>query len=1291
MDVSLPKRGIWCKYSPMMSRTEALKDLLARRIAILDGAMGTNIQRFGLQEEDYRGAKFADRIVYSKDLKNNNDLLVLTRPDVILDIHRRFLSIGKADILETCTFSATTIGQNDFFMPDLPDGVHKDQAYFRKTVDNASLRELVAELNIAAARLARQACDEAENADGLPRWVAGSIGPMPVTASLSPDVNDPGFRAVTFDLLRQAYGDQIKALVEAGVDLLLVETIFDTLNAKAALFAIEEYFDEHPGSRIPVMVSVTLTDRAGRTLSGQTIEAFWNSIRHFKPFSVGINCALGADLMRPFAEELSRIADCFLSIYANAGLPNPLSPTGYDQSPADMGAFMRDYAESGFLNIVGGCCGTTPEHIGAIAEAVAGIVPRPVPVIDRALRLSGYEPYNHSPEKNFLMIGERCNVAGSPRFARLVREGKLDEALTIARQQVENGAAVIDICFDDGLIDGVPTMIKFLNLASSEPDIARVPFVIDSSKWEILEAGLKCLQGKGIVNSISLKEGEDIFREHARLIKRYGAAVVVMGFDEKGQAASYEDRIRIAERAYRILVDEIGFPAEDIIFDPNVLTVATGMPEHNRYALDFFRAVGWITRNLPYSHVSGGVSNVSFSFRGNNVIREAMHAAFLYHAQKQGMDMGIVNAGMLEVYDNIPADRLTLIEDVLLCRDEDATEKLTAYAQQFAGQKQEAKEESVGEWRSGTVEERLEHALLKGITEYIEEDTREALDKLGMPLSVIEGPLMAGMKHVGRLFGEGKMFLPQVVKSARVMKQAVAVLTPFMEEESRDNPDKKTAGKILIATVKGDVHDIGKNICGVVLACNGFEVLDLGVMVPAEKILETAREWGADIIGLSGLITPSLDEMSHVAAEMERAGMDIPVILGGATTSPMHTALKIASRYSGPVFHSLDASQNVPIAVGLMGGDRKKSIADNETRHRTLRERFDNREAKPSVSLETARSRAFRPDWDSYEFPVPSFVGVKSYDSRALAACPCCSSRPEGFSYAEPVSLAELAEFIDWTPFFLAWELGGIWKDEEKRFKCRDEGKAEEAVRLYNDAQAMMKIILEKNMFQARAAVGIFPANAQGDDIAVWADESRTEERAVLYTLRQQLEKKEGLPYYALSDFVATEGKDYVGAFSVAIHGANEWADRLEKENTDPYKAIMVRLLADRFAEAMAEWVHQKMRLMWGIQRQAVPYSVIAKEGMRGIRPAPGYPAQPDHSEKVTIFDLLDAPRLSGAALTESYMMTPVSAVCALVFAHPDSRYFAIRNIGEDQVEDYARRKGKLLDEIKTLLSPWLA
>lgn len=1275
-----------CKKPRMKSRAESLKNLLSQRIAVLDGAMGTNIQRFGLKEEDYRGERFADATAFPKDMKNNNDLLVLTRPDVILDIHRRFLTVGKADILETCTFSATTIGQNDFFMPDLPEGERKGREYFQETVDKESLRSLVRELNTAAARLARQACDEAEAADGRPRWVAGSIGPMPVTASLSPDVNDPGFRAVDFDLLRQSYGDQIGALVEAGVDLLLVETIFDTLNAKAALFAIEEYFDNHPEARLPVMVSVTLTDRAGRTLSGQTIEAFWNSIRHFKPFSVGLNCALGADLMRPFAEELSRVADCYLSIYANAGLPNPLSPTGYDQSPEEMGAMMKDYAESGFLNIVGGCCGTTPEHIGAIADAVAGVAPRQIPVIEPRLRLSGYEAYNHAPDKNFLMIGERCNVAGSPRFARLVREGNLDEALSIARQQVENGAAVIDICFDDGLIEGVPTMVRFLNLASSEPDIAKVPFVIDSSKWEILEAGLKCLQGKGIVNSISLKEGEECFRERARLIRRYGAAVVVMAFDEKGQASTYEDRIRIAERAYNILVNEIGFPAEDIIFDPNVLTVATGMPEHNRYALDFFRAAEWITTHLPQAHVSGGVSNVSFSFRGNNVIREAMHAAFLYHAQKMGMDMGIVNAGMLEVYDNIPADRLELIEDVLLCRREDATERLTAYAEQFAGQKQEAREEVLGEWRALSVEKRLEHALLKGVTDYIEADTLEALNQCGTPLAVIEGPLMEGMKHVGVLFGEGKMFLPQVVKSARVMKQAVAVLTPFMEAQNSE--DRKAAGRILMATVKGDVHDIGKNICGVVLACNGFEVLDLGVMVPAERILESAREWRADIIGLSGLITPSLDEMSHVAAEMERTGMHIPVILGGATTSPMHTALKIASRYSGPVFHSTDASQNVPIAVGLMSSESKSLIDENEKRHIDLREKFENRETKASVSLSEARAHAFRPDWDSYIRPEPAFVGVKSYDSRASVPCSCCK-HPVGAALATPIPLRQLAEFIDWIPFFQAWEMGGIWKEEEKRFISRDENRSAEALKLYADAQAVLKSILQEDRFHARAAVGIFPANAQGDDITLWTDETRSVEKKVLHTLRQQLKKNEGQPYYALADFVAPSGKDYVGAFSVAIHGASEWADALEKQD-DPYTAIMVRLLADRFAEAFAEWVHQEMRLLWGVQSEALPYARLRKESTQGIRPAPGYPAQPDHSEKEIIFDLLKAPRRSGAVLTESYMMNPVSSVCALVFVHPESRYFPIKGIQPDQVLDYAGRKGKSVEEIKKLLAPWI-
>ncbi len=1274
----------------MTSHSETLKGLLSERIAILDGAMGTNIQRFGLTEEDYRGAEFADTARYPKDLKNNNDLLVLTRPDVILDIHRRFLSIGQADIIETCTFSATTIGQNDYFMQDLPLGERKGMEYFRQTVGNEPLRDLICRMNEAAARLALQACEEARLKDGRPRWVAGSIGPLPVTASLSPDVNDSGFRAVDFDLLRQTYGDQISALVESGVDLLLVETIFDTLNAKAALFAIEEYFDSHPERRIPVMVSVTLTDRAGRTLSGQTIEAFWNSIRHFKPFSVGINCALGADLMRPFAEELSSLCDCYVSIYANAGLPNPLSPTGYDQSPEDMGRFMADYARSGFLNIVGGCCGTTPEHIGAIADAVRGISPRRIPVIEKRLRLSGYEPYNHSPEKNFLMIGERCNVAGSPKFARLVREGKLDEALSIARQQVDNGAAVIDICFDDGLIDGVPTMTRFLNLASVEPDIAKVPFVIDSSKWEILEAGLKCLQGKGIVNSISLKEGEASFRERASLIRRYGAAVVVMAFDENGQASNYEDRIRIAERAYRILVDEIGFPVEDIIFDPNVLTVATGMAEHNRYALDFFRAAGWITRNLPHVHVSGGVSNVSFAFRGNNVIREAMHSAFLYHAQKEGMDMGIVNAGMLEVYDNIPADRLELIEDVLLCRREDATERLTEYAQQFAGQKQEAREGAVDQWRLQSVEERLQYALLKGITEYVEADTNEALEKLGRPLSVIEGPLMDGMKQVGALFGDGKMFLPQVVKSARVMKQAVAVLTPHMEAEKLADSAGQSVGRILVATVKGDVHDIGKNICAVVLACNGFEVRDLGVMVPCERILEEARAWGADIIGLSGLITPSLDEMAHIAAEMEREKMTIPVILGGATTSPMHTALKIATQSSGAVFHSHDASRNVPIAVSLMSGQRNEAIEANRAEQARLRDRFEGREKAAVVSLEQARRESFNIDWQAEMLPVPSFTGLKSYDSQALPACPCCGT-PGGAPAPLPLSLEELASFIDWNPFFLAWEMKGIWKYGEGRFKSADPARSEEADKLYRDAQELIREICQGLRLRARAVIGLFPANARQDDIIVWEDESRGTERATLHTLRQQREKEAGLPYYALADFVAPEGMgaDYVGGLSASVHGAEEWAKEREAAG-DPYTAIMIRLLADRFAEALSEWAHQQLRLLWNIQEEPVSWEVIRKEGVRGIRPAPGYPAQPDHTEKGILFDLLNAPRNSGTELTESFMMTPVSSVSALVFAHPDSRYFALKDIQKDQVEDYARRKGMSVAEVEKWLSPWL-
>lgn len=1273
----------------MQTKESLLKTHLKERILILDGAMGTNIQHFGLNEEDYRGERFSQKEQYPQDLKNNNDILVLTCPNVILDIHRRFLTIGQADIIETCTFSATTIGQNDFFMPELPMGQRKEQHYFQETIENAPLRSLIRDINLAATALAKQACAEATTQDGKPRWVAGSIGPMPVTASLSPEVNDPGFRSVSFDQLKISYTDQIAALLEGGVDILLVETIFDTLNAKAALVAIEEIFETTPEKRIPVMISVTLTDRAGRTLSGQTIEAFWNSIKHFNPLSVGINCALGADLMRPFAEELSRIATCATSIYANAGLPNPLAPTGYDQSPEDMASFMADYAASGFLNIVGGCCGTTPEHITAIANAVAPFAPRIIPTHKPLLQLSGYEPYTHSPEKNFLMIGERCNVAGSPKFARLIREGNLDAALNIARQQVENGATVLDICFDDGLIDGLPTMVQFLNLISAEPDIAKVPLMVDSSQWEILEAGLKCLQGKGIVNSISLKEGESTFLHRARIIKRYGAAVVVMAFDENGQAANVEHRIRIAQRAYHLLVDIVGFPPEDIIFDPNVLTVATGMDEHNRYALDFIEATGWIHQNFPLTHISGGVSNVSFAFRGNNTIRESMHAAFLYHAQQQGMDMGIVNAGMLEVYDNIPQERLELIEDVLLCRRPDATERLITYAEQFVGQQTETKEANVQEWRSLPVSKRIQHALLKGITEYINTDTQEALDQLGKPLLVIEGPLMDGMKIVGDLFGAGKMFLPQVVKSARVMKQAVAVLTPYMEAERQKNPEQ-TAGKILMATVKGDVHDIGKNICGVVLACNGFEVRDIGVMVPAETIIQEALAWNADIVGLSGLITPSLDEMAHVAAEMERKGISLPIILGGATTSPTHTALKIATQRSAPVFHSYDASQNVPIVTALLGEQRKTLIEKNNLEQTILRTRFLNKDKISTLPLTKARAQKLAINWQEMPPATPTKTGLITYDSHALPACNCHPLPTEGH-IPSPVSLKTLSEFIDWNPFFHAWEMKGVWHPERQEFTCKDEARAQEALTLYQEAQELLADIVNRQLFHAQGVLGIFPANSLEDDIIVWQDEKRSHIRETLYSLRQQRDKSSSkATYYALADFIAPQkiAPDYMTGFNVVIHGATELAHEFETKD-NPYLAIMARLLADRFAEAFAEWIHQEARLIFNIQEKKLSFSELQKTSTQGIRPAPGYPSQPDHSEKETLFRLLQANRTTGATLTESYMMTPVSAVCALIFTHPQSRYFALSALQEDQVIDYANRKNQDLAFIKKMLAPW--
>lgn len=1240
-----------------LSRLDYLKDQLSRRIVILDGAMGTNIQKFRLEEPDYRGERFMDLERYPNDLKNNNDVLVLTKPEIVLDVHRRFLNTGRADIIETCTFGASSIGQHDYFWKHPGDGKQKDQAYFQEVVDSPDLAALTKELNLAAAALARQACDEAEQRDGKPRFVAGAIGPLPVTSSLSPDVNDPGFRAVNFQQLQHSYRDQVLALLDGGVDMLLVETIFDTLNAKAALFAIEEIFHETPEKKIPVMISVTLTDRAGRTLSGQTIEAFWNSIRHIHPFSVGINCALGADLMRPFAEELARLADCHVSIYANAGLPNPLSPTGYDQLPEDMAAWMKEYASLGILNIVGGCCGTTPEHIGAITAAVEGLAPRIPSTQAPALRLSGYEAYNHTREKNTLFIGERCNVAGSPKFARLIREGNYEEAVSIARHQVENGALVLDFCFDDGLIEGKEAMVRFLNLVSSEPDIAKVPFMVDSSKWEVLEAGLQCMQGKGIVNSISLKEGEEEFLRKATLIKRYGAAVVVMAFDEEGQAANYDDRIRIAKRAYDLLVHQVGFPAEDIIFDPNVLTVGTGIAEHANYAVDFFKAAGWISAQLPHAHISGGISNVSFAFRGNNPLREAMHSAFLYHATHQGLDMSIVNAGMLEVYDNIPADRLELIEDVLLNRRPDATERLTDYAEKLAAEKStESKDQKpILEWREQSVEKRLSYALVKGITEFVDADTEEAFHKLESPLKVIEGPLMDGMKVVGELFGDGKMFLPQVVKSARVMKQAVAWLTPFIEA---DKSGSSKTGTAVIATVKGDVHDIGKNIVGVVLGCNGFEMIDLGVMVHCDTILDRAEAEQADIVMLSGLITPSLEEMSHVAAEMQRRGMQIPLMVGGATTSALHTALKIAPHYEGAVVHTVDASQVVPAAAALVSQRKDTYISDVKERQEHLRQRHENKPAKDLLSLEAARSLHWQGSDPSYTPPVPERLGRVSIGSiHNSVSCGCCSDDPRYY-----VPLQELIDHIDWSPFFHAWELYGVWSESRKEFRTKDPSKAEAAASLYEDALALLNQAVKENRYQARGVIGIFPANANQDDITVWTDESRTEQAATLLTQRQQL-NAQGKARLALADFVAPVGTpDYVGALAVSIHGAKRWAQEWEDKN-DSYRALLISSLADRLVEAFAEVSHEKLRLLWGIPSGT------------GIRPACGYPSQPDHQEKETLFHLLHAQEDAGMSLTETWMMQPVSAVCALVFSHPESAYFSAGPQGEDQKQDYAVRK----------------
>lgn len=1249
-----------------LTRAAELHQLLKTRILVLDGAMGTMIQRYNLQDHDYRGERFAD---FPHELKGNNDLLILTRPDVIQEIHKQYLLAG-ADIIETNTFSSTSIAMADYHM-----------------------EHLVYELNYEGARLAREVADQVTAAEPhKPRFVAGSIGPTNRTASLSPDVNNPGYRAVTFDELVVAYAEQIRGLMDGGADILLVETIFDTLNAKAALFAIQEY-NEQNGTNVPVMVSGTITDASGRTLSGQTVEAFLYSVSHANLLSVGFNCALGADLLRPYVEELSEKAPFFTSAHPNAGLPNEFGE--YDESPEHMAGIIEGYLKDNFINIIGGCCGTTPDHIAAIAQVAARYQPRPVPSNDHNPKLSGLEPLKIFTTGGFINIGERTNVTGSRAFARLIKEGKYDEAVSVARQQVEGGAQVIDVNMDEGMLDSELAMRTFLNLIAAEPDIARVPVMIDSSKWSVIEEGLKCVQGKAIVNSISLKGGVEEFKCQANLVLKYGAAVVVMAFDEDGQADSYERRIAICQRAYDILTKEVGFPAEDIIFDPNILTVATGIEEHNNYAVDFVRATEWIKQNLPHARVSGGVSNISFSFRGNDHVREAMHSAFLYRAIKAGMDMGIVNAGMITVYEDIPKDLLTLVEDVLWNRSPDATEKLVSFAETIKSKgKEVVKDES---WRQLPVQQRLAHSLIKGIADYVEEDVEECRHLYTRPLEVIEGPLMDGMNIVGDLFGEGKMFLPQVVKSARVMKRAVAYLQPFIEAEKVGGTGNQ--GKILLATVKGDVHDIGKNIVGVVLGCNNYEVVDMGVMVPAEKILERARLENVDIIGLSGLITPSLDEMVHVAKEMERTGMKMPLLIGGATTSKIHTAVKIAPNYSGPVVHVLDASRSVPVAGKLISEDmRKEFSAEIQTEYERMRqEHAAKHKDKNLESLADARANKVQIDWEAAKIHKPSFLGVRYY---------------------QDYDLNEIARYIDWTPFFQTWQLFGRYPKI-----LTDEKVGVEASKLFADAQVMLRKILDGKLLKAKAAIGFWPANAVGDDINLYEFDTTTVEvpcdshgshqhqvqvakRAsptadpvvltTLRNLRQQNKRAAGVANYCLSDFVApveSERIDYVGAFATTAGiGAEELAAEYEKQ-MDDYNSIMVKALADRLAEAFAELMHEKVRReLWGYApAERLDNESLIEEQYQGIRPAPGYPACPDHTEKATLFQLLDAEAQLGMTLTESFAMTPASSVSGWYFSHPQARYFGLGKIGKDQVRDYAERKGMTLEEAERWLGPVLA
>jgi 5-methyltetrahydrofolate--homocysteine methyltransferase len=1220
---------------------------MKERILVLDGAMGTMIQALKLDEEGYRGARFD---AWNREVRGNNDLLNLSRPDAVRDIHLAYFRAG-ADIVSTNTFSSTKIAQADYGMEDI--------AY---------------ELNQAGAKLAREAAALAEKEDGKRRFVAGALGPTNRTASISPDVSNPGFRAITFDQLRDAYGEQIRGLIDGGADLLLIETIFDTLNAKAAIFAIAEACDER-GVDLPVMISGTITDRSGRLLSGQTPAAFWNAVRHANPVTIGLNCALGAKEMRAHIAEIGRLADTFVCAYPNAGLPNEFGY--YDESPEFMAELLGEFAEAGLVNVVGGCCGTTPEHIAAIAHAVAGKAPRAIPELPKQLRLSGLEAFTLTPEIPFVNIGERTNVTGSAKFRKLITAGDYAAALSIAREQVENGAQVIDVNMDEGLLDSEQAMVTFLNLIAAEPDIARVPVMVDSSKFSVIEAGLKCLQGKAVVNSISMKEGEAAFIEHAKIVRRYGAAVVVMAFDEKGQADTFERKTKICQRAYEILTKQVGFPPEDIIFDPNIFAIATGMEEHNNYGVDFIEAARWIRANLPFVHVSGGVSNLSFAFRGNDRVREAMHSVFLFHAIKAGMDLGIVNAGQIAVYDGLDPELREACEDVVLNRRPDASERLLALADKFRGAGQAAKEVDLA-WRERPVEKRLAHALVNGITDFIETDVEEARKRATRPLEVIEGPLMDGMNIVGDLFGSGKMFLPQVVKSARVMKQAVAYLMPYMEKEKEERrraggaAERSSNGKIVMATVKGDVHDIGKNIVGVVLACNNYEVVDLGVMVPAAKILETARAEKADIIGLSGLITPSLDEMCHVAAEMERQGFELPLMIGGATTSRVHTAVKIHPNYRrGQAVYVNDASRAVGVAQALMSANaRAPYVAELRGEYAKIASAHARaQEEKTRLPLAIARDNALKLDWSgAYVPPKPTFIG-----SKTLIDYP----------------IAELADFIDWTPFFMTWELNGKFP------AILDDAKYGPAARsLYEDARAMLDKIVAERWFKASAAFGFWPANAYGDDIHVFADEKRGEPMAVLHSLRQQLSKREGRHNEALSDFVAPRDSglnDYIGAFTVTAGlGEDEVADRFKRANDD-YSAIMVKALADRLAEAFAERLHARVRReFWGYAGdEALSRDDLIAEKYRGIRPAPGYPAQPDHTEKGTLFRLLESERI-GVKLTESYAMWPGAAVCGLYFSHPQSHYFGVGKIERDQVEDYAKRKGWSVAECERWLAPIL-